>query len=157
MIRDWFAKFNKSLSERAVSPRHKFEAPVRITFAPNKNSGRLHEPISELSISGETQDLSKTGIAFVVSSVRVRENYLVGEDRTLNAELDLPNGKIKMQIVGRRYEQLGDIHTSGIQFLVGAKILNMNEDHREAYEQFLQLGKKMLGNNGKLKFGVDER
>ncbi len=156
MIRKLFAKFNKSLSERAVSARHKFEVPVRITFAPNRNTGRLNDPVSELSISGETKDLSKTGIAFIVSSVRVRENYLVGEDRTLNAELDLPNGKIKMQIVGRRYEQLGDIHTSGIQFLVGAKILNMDKDHREAYQQFLQLGRKMPGDARKLKLGVDE-
>ena len=157
IIRNWLAKFNTSLSERAVSSRHKFKVPVKIMFAPNKDIKNSYAANAELFVSGETKDLSKTGISFIVSTVRIRENYLVGEDRTLNAELDLPNGRIKMQIIGKRHEQFGDIHSSGIEFLIGAKIVNMDKDHREAYEEFLRLGKKMFGDGGKLKLGVDRR
>lgn len=98
-------------------------------------------PIQHLSISGETKDLSKTGIAFIVSSIRLREYYLVGEQRTLNAELDLPNGKITMQIIGQRYEQVG-LHLSETKFLIGATITKISEDARDAYEHFLSHGKK---------------
>ncbi len=95
---------------------------------------------TEYSIRGETKDLSKTGIAFIVPSIRIREYYLVGASRPLNVEVDLPNGKIRMQMVGMRYEQIG-IHDSVSDFLVGAKITKMDKADREVFEDFLQLGK----------------
>ncbi len=98
-------------------------------------------PVQHLTISGETKDLSKTGIAFIVSSIRLREYYLVGEDRTLNAELDLPGGKITMQIIGQRYEQVG-LHLSETRFLIGATITKISDDAREIYEHFISQGKK---------------
>jgi hypothetical protein len=103
---------------------------------------------------GETKDLSQTGIACIVSSIRLKENYLVGENRVLNAELDLPNGKVMMQVVGKRYEQVGE-HISTARYLIGAGIVQMTDDDREAYEQFLKLGSKMTKKAGELKFGID--
>ena len=95
-----------------------------------------------LSIRGETKDLSKTGIAFIVSAIRIKEYYLVGENRPLNAEIDLPDGtKIKMQVVGQRYEQV-NIHDSVSEYFIGAKITQMNETEREIYEDFLKNGAK---------------
>lgn len=85
--------------------------------------------------------MSKTGIAFIVPAIRLREYYLVGERRTLNAEIDLPSGKIQMQIVGQRYEQVGK-HISEARFLIGATIIRIDAQQREAYEEFLQFGKK---------------
>ena len=91
----------------------------------------------------------------MVSSIRLQENYLVGENRILNAELDLPNGKISMKIVGKRYEQL-DEPTSYGKFLIGAKIFHISNEDKEFYETFLINGNKMM--RGKvLKFGVDQR
>ena len=141
MIRRLISKFNKSITKRVVSARHNYEVPIRVWIEPDRNTGRLQKPVEHLSISGETKDLSKTGIAFVVPAIRLREYYLVGESRTLNAELDLPGGKIQMQIVGQRYEQVGK-HISEAKFLIGAKILRVNDRQREAYEEFLQFGRK---------------
>lgn len=112
-------------------------------------------PLNNLSITGETKDLSHSGIAFVVSSIRIKENYLVGEGRTLNAELDLPNGKVTLRIVGQRYEQIGE-HISVSQYLIGAKILFMTEENRETYEHFLRYGKKIKKSSGTLQLGIDE-
>ena len=103
---------------------------------------------------GETTDMSHSGIAFVVSSIRIKENYLVGEGRVLNAELDLPNGKVSMKIVGQRYEPVGE-HISTARYLVGASISEITDENREAYDDFLRLGGSK-GNTGSLKFGVDE-
>lgn len=110
-------------------------------------------PIENLSILGETKDLSATGIAFIVSSIRLKEHYLVGEGRTLNAELDLPGGKIRMQVIGQRHEQFGE-HISTARFLIGAKITKMSEQDREAYEDFLRYGKKHLKQS--LALNIDE-
>lgn len=141
MIRKLISKINKSLTRRVVSARHNYEVPIKVSLEPNRNTGQLQMPVQHLTISGETKDLSKTGIAFIVSSIRLREYYLVGEDRTLNAELDLPGGKITMQIIGQRYEQVG-LHLSETRFLIGATITKISDDAREIYEHFISQGKK---------------
>ncbi len=153
MIRKLISKFSKSINERVVSPRKKYEVPIKIWFEPDRNTGRLKMPLGGLVILGETSDMSRTGIAFVVSAIRIQENYLVGEGRTLNAELDLPDGKVQMQIVGRRYEQVGQ-HISTARFLVGAKITQIDKENQEAYEEYLRHGNKRK--KGSLELGIDK-
>lgn len=153
MIRKLISKFNKSLARRVVSARHNYEVPIKLWLEPDRNTGRLQMPVENLSISGETNDLSDSGVAFIVSSVRIRETYLVGEGRILNAELDLPDGKVKMQIVGQRYEQVGE-HISTARFLIGAKIVKISADDREIYEHFLRYGNKRK--KGSFALGIDE-
>lgn len=153
MIRKLISKFSKTVNERVISPRKKHEVPIKIWFAPDKNTGRLKMPLENLVITGETKDMSRSGIGFIVAAIRIHENYLVGEGRTLNAELDLPSGKVQMQIVGSRYEQIGQ-HISTARFLVGAKITQMSEENREAYEYFLRHGDKRK--KGSLELGIDK-
>ncbi len=156
MFRKFFTQLNKSVSKQVVAARHDYAVPIKLTLEPDRNTGKLQMPLNNLSITGETKDLSTSGIAFVVSSIRIKENYLVGEGRTLNAELDLPNGKVKLQIVGRRYEQISE-HISVSQYLIGAKIAFMSQENREIYEHFLRFGKKMKkGSAGTLQLGIDE-
>lgn len=153
MIRKLISKFNRTFNEKVVSARKDFHVPIKLSVEPDRHTGKLQLPIENLSISGETKDLSTTGIAFIVSSIRLKETYLVGEGRTLNAELDLPGGKIKMQVIGQRHEQVGE-HISTARFLVGAKIIKMSEQDREIYEDFLKYGKKRLKQH--LALGIDE-
>ena len=141
MIRKLVSKFSKSITERVVSPRKSYEIAIKIWFEPDTNTGRLKLPAENFVITGETRDLSRSGIGFIVSAIRIQENYLVGEGRTLNAELDLPEGKIQMQIVGSRYEQVGQ-HLSTARYLIGAKITKMSSENREIYEHFLRHGDK---------------
>jgi hypothetical protein len=153
MIRKLVSKFSKSITERVVSPRKKYEVPIKIWFEPDKNTSRLKLPVANLVITGETKDMSRSGIGFIVSAIRIHENYLVGGGRTLNAELDLPSGKIQMQIVGMRYEEVGQ-HISTARFLVGAKITQMSDENREDYEYFLRHGNKRK--KGSFALGIDK-
>lgn len=155
MLRNLIAKFNRSMAERRASIRYPRAVSIKLSFAPSKNEERLDVPPPVCCVMGETKDLSSTGIAFVVSSIRLKENYLVGEGRRLDAELDLPNGKVSMKIVGQRYEPL-DEHDSAARYLVGASIAEMTAENREAYDDFLRFGGKK-GNTGSLRLGVDER
>jgi hypothetical protein len=142
VIRKFISRLNLSFVENRSARRLNLQVPVRITIEPDEANGKLTTRRESLSASGETKDLSKSGIAFIVPSIRLREYYLVGENRTLSAELDLPNGKIRMQIVGVRYEQIG-IHDSTINYLIGAKIVFISPLEQEIYEEYLKYGNKV--------------
>jgi hypothetical protein len=142
VIRKFISRLNLSFVENRSARRYNLRVPVRITIEPDETNGKLTTRRESLSASGETKDLSKSGIAFIVSSIRLREYYLVGENRTLQAELDLPNGKIRMQIVGVRYEQIG-IHDSSVSYLIGAKIVFITPLEQEIYEEYLKYGNKV--------------
>jgi len=143
------------MAERVVSVRHNREVPIKLSFAPNEKTEKLKVPQPILYITGETKDLSYSGIAFIVSSIRIKENYLVGAGRALNAELDLPGGKVSMKIVGQRYEPIENEHLSVGKYLIGASISEMSEENREVYEYFLRFG-SIKGNTGSLNFGIDQ-
>ncbi len=144
MIRKLIARFNRSVSERRSAPRYDFQFPVKIWIQPPEKTGKLKTPAEPLCIYGETKDLSASGIAFFVPSIRIRESYLVGESCLLDAELDLPAGKVRMQIIGQRYEQTGE-HLSVSRYLIGASIAQMKAEDREIYEHFLLYGRKSSG------------
>ena len=150
MLRNLIAKFTKSMSSRVVAARHKREAAIKLSFEPTGKTGRL-DSTKNLFITGETADLSGSGIAFTVASIRVKENYLVGEGRVLNAELDLPNGRVSMKIVGQRYELVGE-HLSTERYLIGAKIVSISDENRSVYEDFMRRGGNVQRNAGELKF-----
>lgn len=152
MLRNWVAKFNKSLNRHSSSRRTELNVPIKLTFEPEKNTGNLNTPTHGLSITGETFDFSRTGVAFTVSCIRLREFYLVGEGRTLNAEIMLPNGTVRMRLLGLRYEQTGK-HVSVTQYLVGSKIVEMTAGDMSRYEEFLRGSKARAG---ALELGIEK-
>ena len=155
MIRELITRFNRSLSERMVSARRRHTAPIKIWFDADVNSERARELARSTCILGETVDISRTGLGFLVPSIRVKEKYLVGQERNLNIEIDLPTGKVHMRAIGRRYKKVG-IHISTERFLVGAHILSLTGDDRENYEKFLRNGNRRLkGTAGSLELGID--
>ena len=139
MIRELISRFNRSLSEQMVSPRRRQVSPIKIWFDPETKTERSMEIARNSCILGETVDVSKTGIGFLVPAIRDKEKYLVGQDRTLNIEIDFPTGKVCLRAIGRRYEKVG-IHLSMEKFLVGVEITEMSGDDKEAYDALLRRG-----------------
>lgn len=139
MLRELVSRFSSTLAQRRASARKGYSIPVKVCFAPEKSlvKGRCDEAF----ISGETADISETGIGFVVSSIRIKEKYLVGQDRLLNLELDLSGRKVRMQVRGMRYERIG-IHLSTERYLIGAVIVAVNKEDTAAYEHLLRHGHK---------------
>ncbi len=157
MIRNFIARVTKKLSERRDNPRYKLQIPIKVWFEPEKKTGKTPSIQTEnLHVCGETLDLSVTGISFIVPSIRIRETYLVGENRALNAELDLPDGKIQIQIVGKRYEQIGE-HLSVSRYFIGARILEITPENMEIYQHFLHYGKNGGQKANLLTLETDER
>lgn len=139
MIRELIAKLTGVVAEHAHSARKKISVPLKITFDPIKTTGNLARAYDGLYITGESNDLSKSGISFIVSAIRIKEFYLVGQERKLKVELDLPGGRVRMKVIGRRYEKVG-IHVSTEKYLVGAEITDIGNVDRERYEHFLKFG-----------------
>lgn len=143
MIRELITKFNRSLSEKMVPPRRRQTAPVKVWFDADGSGERALEIARNACLLGETVDISRTGIAFLVPAIRIKEKYLAGHGRKLNVEIDLPNGKVYLRVVGRRYEKVG-IHQSMERFLIGAEIESLEGTDKETYETFLRSGNRGL-------------
>lgn len=139
MIRALISKLNGRVMSRLSALRRDLQVPVNVSIALERKTGSLRGKAESLSIGGETKDLSETGIAFYVDSIRLHEHYLVGGDRVLNIKMDLANGAVRMQVIGLRYEQI-DLHSSNSKYLIGAKIVAMEDLDREVYNEFLRLG-----------------
>lgn len=155
MFRKLISRFNTSLSESMVSSRRRHTAPVKIWFEPEINSERARELARASCVLGETFDISRSGISFIVPSIRVKEKYLVGHERILHVEMELPTGKIEMRVMGKRYEKVG-MHISSERFLVGAHILSLAGVDKENYESFLRRGHRgTRGATGSLELGID--
>lgn len=139
MIRSLVTKLTGLIAERSHSPRKKYAAPVKMWF--ERESGRLiHTSTADgLFMNGQTVDMSKTGVGIMVSGIRMKEHYIVGQDRVLNLEIDLPREKVRMQVVGRRYER-ESIHDSIERYIVGMEIVQISDYDREVYENFLRYG-----------------
>lgn len=155
MIRELITRFNRSLSDRMVPARRHHKAPIKIWFDPETHSERAIEAARAACILGETVDISRTGFGFVVPFIRLKEKYLVGQERMLNVEIDLPNGKVFLRAIGRRYEKVGQ-HVSTERFLVGVQITSLVGQDRETYETFLKNGNRgMKAATRQLGLGID--
>lgn len=155
MIRELISKLNRSLSERLVSSRRRHKAPIKVWFDPDMNTELSRDAAKAACLLGETVDISRTGIGFLVRAIRVKEKYLVGQQRNLNIEISLPTGKVEMKVIGRRYEKVG-IHQSTERFLIGAHIISVSGVDKENYEFFLRNGYRRTKNPAaSLELGID--
>ena len=143
MIRELATKLSAVFQRNTHDVRKKCDAPVRISFEPVRTTGNLHTTMEGLALSGEAADVSATGIGFIVSSIRIKEFYLVGQDRRLIVELDLPAGRIKFKAIGRRYIRFGQ-HLSNEKFFVGAEIVEISGRDKQLYEEYLRFGFKTV-------------
>ena len=142
------------MSERMVAARKRQTAPIKIWFDAEMNTERAHEAALAACILGETVDISRTGIGFLVPVIRLKEKYLVGQDRKLNVEIDLPTGKVYMRVVGCRYEKVG-IHSSMERFFVGAHIVTLDGEDKEAYEACIDNRRWIKPTAASLELGID--
>lgn len=141
LIRKIATRVAQTIAERRAAVRKKVQVPVVITFEPDRNGAKQTQSSDEAVITGVTRDVSTCGIGVVVGAIRLSEKYLVGQERVLRVEMQVPGRPIVMKAVGRRYEEIG-IHMSTERFLVGAEIVDMEESDRRAYERFVENAEK---------------
>ena len=87
-------------------------------------------------MDGHTLDLSANGLALIVPAITLGEHHLVGENRSLGVQLELPPGPVEMQVIPVRYERLED-HKSETGYLIAVKIVGMSAEDRARYSEYV--------------------
>ena len=86
-------------------------------------------------VQGHTLDVSESGLALVVDSLRVGDNYLTDPECTLRIVLlDIPTGQVTVHATAVRYVRLeGPVE----RHLIGVEITHMNEGDRYRFTSYL--------------------
>ena len=85
---------------------------------------------------GHTVDLSAKGLALIVPAITLGDHHLVGENRSLSLQLEVPNGPVVMQVTPVRYERLEEQGTE-TGYLIGVKITGMPEEDRARFAEYV--------------------
>ena len=125
LLRDFFA-------DRRQFPRRRAQRKARLLF----NVSLMEKGGSSLvPLEGHTCDLSEGGLALVVPSLRLGDNFLTDEDCTLRIVLlDVPSGRVEIHGEPVRYQQLGGPEGG---HLIGVRITRMSDSDRYRYLQYL--------------------
>src|SRR5215213_10526181 len=122
-IRYLLSRFRGSLGNRRRAPRYDARLSFSVSIV-NEEAGR-ENPRPPQTLVGRTRNLSETGLALVVPSLRLGTNKLNDGNSTLRLMLDLPTGTAEIHVVPVRSQQLGE-KDSDTGYLIGAKITYMS-------------------------------
>jgi hypothetical protein len=75
-------------------------------------------------------------MALIVPAITLDEHHLVGENRSLKVQLELPTGPVEMQVSPVRYERLEE-DGSETGYVIAVKIIGMSESDRANYAKFV--------------------
>lgn len=129
-------RLREFVGNRRSAPR--YEARLRCSVAlfdkQATHNGKRRPPVLE----GHTEDISATGLSFLMPSIRIGEYYLAAEGRTLLVTLELPNDLISMKVVAVRYERQEASDRS--HYLIGSRIVEMADRDRAIFTEYLRKG-----------------
>ena len=133
LTRTILARLRKFIGDRRRAQR----CPVRVALAVSlRDEGTTKGSRQPLSIEGYTLDISTSGLALMISAIRLGEHYLVGENRRLVIKLELPAGPVEIQATPVRYERL-DEDEFDMGYLIGVSITEMSETDRGRYNEYI--------------------
>lgn len=133
-----------SLSRFSQSPRRAIKVPISVSLDIERKNGDPHLDLKLLTVNGLTQEISKSGIDFVVPFIRLGDHHLAGhggEQKQLKLVLEMPNGRVRMTVVTKQYQMI-EMHSSVQNYLIGTEIVDIYKGDVERYENFLRYGEK---------------
>ncbi len=126
-LRQWFGN-------RRHPARRRVSIPCSVSVCEERDGrGRLRRTPT---LSGNTLDLSATGLAFTLPAIRIGDRYIAGEDRTLRIILELPTGSVESYAIPTRYERIEE-RGAAISYIIGARITRIRESDRERFFNYL--------------------
>jgi hypothetical protein len=139
LIRSIASRLREFVGNRRRAPRYvtHLEAGLALSVSlPNApKSTRIDG--HPLRLAGYTRDISATGLALVVPSIRIGDKYVTSENRTLQITLKLPSGLIEVKATPVRYSPL-DNEGADTGYLIGVQITNMSDEDRARFDDYLQ-------------------
>ena len=94
-----------------------------------------------LNLLGHTDNVSEAGLALIVPSLPVDEEFCRDRERTLQIGLALPTGPVTLQASPVHCEPL-DSNDPGQGYLMGLRIMQMNPRDHERYLRYLRMASR---------------
>lgn len=118
-------------SEPRRAIRHAAQLDARLFFQlsahePTGTNDTTHSPRT-LRLVGRTRNISETGLAFVVPTLRIGEDFARVIGSRLVVTLYLPSGHVEIHATPVRYEQLSQ-SSSERGYLIGVRITEMADN-----------------------------
>jgi hypothetical protein len=114
-------------------PRLTAQLDARLLFqlsaqaANDTNNIAIHAPRRTLRLVGRTRNISETGLAFIVPTLRIGDDFARVIGRPLLITLYLPSGHVEIRATPVRYEPLSQT-SSERGYLIGVRITEMADN-----------------------------
>lgn len=143
LIRSLAAHLRSLVGNRRRAKRYRARLSFRLALLDEKAKQRAKpagEPRPLLKLEGYTRDLSATGLALVVPTIRIGEHYLAGDGHILLLTLELPSAIVEMRVRTVRYEKLDEEEDASAErgYLLGVSIAEMSDEDRSGYDAYLE-------------------
>jgi hypothetical protein len=137
LLRSVVSRVRIYVKDRRHSPRMRVRLLFTVSMSrkANGNGSGWRERI----LKGHTRDICASGLALNVPQVHLDGHHLAAEGRELELTLELPGGSISMLVVSRRYERLEEAEL-GCNYLIGARIVQIDDEDRRRYLSFINEG-----------------
>jgi PilZ domain len=138
LIRSVVSRARTYFHDRRQSPRLNVRLGFRLSIPRPLNVNGSNKPRHFLI--GHTRDISANGLALLVPHAHLNGRHLAADGCSLDVRLDLGNdATIQMLVVPERYEHL-DEGESGCAYLIGAKIVKIDEADQNRYLSYIRQG-----------------
>jgi c-di-GMP-binding flagellar brake protein YcgR len=134
LARSIVSRLRRYVGDRRNSKRQKVRLEFSLSLTSSAKS--IYGTRQIKTLSGHTLDLSPNGMAIVVPSIRLGEQHLVGDHRSLNVKLELPSGPVEMQVTPIRYQALEESDGQP-GYLMGVRITEMPEEDRVKFTAYV--------------------
>ena len=127
-------RLRRFIGDRRQAPRRFAQRKARLVFSITLMGDDART--RTMPVEGYTRDISESGLALIVSSLRVGDTYLTASDCKLRIVLlNLPTGEVEMEATPVRYEDLGEADGH----LIGVRITRISDNDRARLVQYLNL------------------
>src|SRR3982750_4587589 len=136
LMRSIITRLRGVVGNRRRAKRYRARLPFSVSLLGIKTAAESPIPRRLPQIEGYTRDLSETGLALVVPTIRIGDHYLTGAGRRLLVTLKHPTGPLALQVTPVRYEQLDEDHTER-GYLIGVRIEEISDADRARFIAYL--------------------
>jgi len=139
LIRSVVSRARTYFKERRRTPRLRIRVAFSLSVSRTSKISRASQ--RDYTVKGHTRDISAHGLALMLPQIHLDGHHLAAEGRELQVVLEVGGGRIPLVVVPKRYEKL-DRAELGCNYLIGAKIVRIENEDRSRFEDFMSRGLK---------------
>ena len=139
LIRSIAGRLRELVGNRRRAPRYATHLEVGLALSVSISNLKpgTRDDGQTLKLAGYTRDISATGLALVMPTIRIGGQYITGENRRLEISLKLPSGQIEVQAIPVRYSPL-EAEGTDTGYLIGVQITGMSDEDRTIFDAYIE-------------------